>query len=215
MSLRLSQHQACPARRVSLHLPFVHSASYTCCPARCQDREPSGALPFEEINSSTLETLAPVRVVVSRSINAYRPHAPHSRAHPDFTVFPLIRDALAVLVRLGDPGVVLCFRCSFLVDMPSSQTPGSLWAAIAQFFAHSIGLRQESTGSALPDIPSSASDEGGISWLNRFAFATACLLARPPGGSDRAFHPANGDFYSRAFDDSVTLLAVGYNYGGN
>jgi hypothetical protein len=28
------------------------------------------------------------------------------------------------------------------------------------------------------------------------------------------FYPANGNFYSRAFGNSVTLLAVGYNYGG-
>ncbi len=32
-----------------------------------------------------------------------RPHPPHSRAHPDFTDLRLIRDALAVRFRLGDP----------------------------------------------------------------------------------------------------------------
>jgi hypothetical protein len=46
-------------------------------------------------------------------------------------------------------------------------------------------------------------------------FAVACRVARPPGGSDREFHPANGDFYARAFDALVTLHVVGYNYGGN
>jgi hypothetical protein len=44
--------------------------------------------------------------------------------------------------------------------------------------------------------------------------ATACRVACPPDGSDREFRPANGDFYSRASDESVTLLVVGYNYGG-
>ena len=28
-------------------------------------------------------------------------------------------------------------------------------------------------------------------------------------------NPADGDFYSRAFDESVALVAVGYDYGGN
>jgi hypothetical protein len=41
-----------------------------------------------------------------------RPHPPHSRAHPDFTVSRLIRDALAVPIRigLGDPRLVLSFH---------------------------------------------------------------------------------------------------------
>ena len=54
-----------------------------------------------------------------------RPHPPHSRAHPDFTAWRLIRDAFAVRERLGDPRVVPGFHCSFLPGMPSSPTPGS------------------------------------------------------------------------------------------
>ena len=47
-------------------------------------------------------------------------------------------------------------------------------------------------------------------------FAAACRVARPPlYGSDQEFPPANGDFYSRASGESVALLVVGYNYGGN
>src|SRR5258708_31723549 len=40
-----------------------------------------------------------------------RPHPPHSRAHPDFTAWRLIRDAFAVHIRicLGDPRLVLSF----------------------------------------------------------------------------------------------------------
>ena len=45
--------------------------------------------------------------------------------------------------------------------------------------------------------------------------AAACRVACPPDGSDQAFRLADGDFYSRASGESVTLLAVGYNYGGN
>jgi len=54
-----------------------------------------------------------------------------------------------------------------------------------------------------------------ISGFTGSLFATACRFACPPGGSDRVFHPAIGGFYSRAFDASVTLLIVGYDYGGN
>ena len=53
------------------------------------------------------------------------PHPPHSRAHPDFTAWRLIRDAFAVRERLGDPRVVPSFRCSFLPDMPPSPTTES------------------------------------------------------------------------------------------
>ncbi len=54
-----------------------------------------------------------------------RPHPPHSQAHRDFTARRLIRNALAVRERLGDPRVVPSFRCTFRPGMPSSQTPGS------------------------------------------------------------------------------------------
>jgi hypothetical protein len=53
------------------------------------------------------------------------PHPPHSRAHRDFAAWRLIRDAIAVRERLGDPRVVPRFRCTFRPDMPSSLTSGS------------------------------------------------------------------------------------------
>jgi hypothetical protein len=62
-----------------------------------------------------------------------RPHPPHSGAHPDFTDLRLIRDALAVRFRLGDPRVVPCFHCTFLLHMPPSMTAGSSSVALAQF----------------------------------------------------------------------------------
>ena len=54
-----------------------------------------------------------------------------------------------------------------------------------------------------------------ISRLRWFALATACRAVRLPGGSDQAICPADGGFYFRAFDGSVTLPAAGYDYGGN
>jgi len=82
-----------------------------------------------------------------------RPHPSHSRAHPDFTALRLIRDALAVRCRLGDPRVVPGFHGTFLLDMLSSKTAGSPSAAFAQFFADVAGLRPDSKGSALPSDP--------------------------------------------------------------
>jgi hypothetical protein len=57
-------------------------------------------------------------------------------------------------------------------------------------------------------------------WANDFAASLVRYLLwpvellAPPGGSDRELHPANGDFYARAFDALVTLHVVGYDYGG-
>src|SRR5205823_8092284 len=73
------------------------------------------------------------------------------QAHSDFAAERFIPNAFAVLVRLGDPRVVPCFRCSFLLGMPPSRTAGSSSAALAQFFADNICLRQGVNGSALPD----------------------------------------------------------------
>jgi hypothetical protein len=151
---------------------------------------------------------------VSRSILAYRPHAPHFWAHPDFTVFPLIRDALAVLVRLGDPGVVPCFRCPFLLDMPPSETSGSLSGALAQFYPDNPGLRRVLTGSALPTFLSSASDRAGISRLHYGSLTLRPVELFAPLADLTRLSPSHRGFYSRASDEAVTLLVVGYGYGG-
>src|SRR5260370_20304904 len=62
-----------------------------------------------------------------------RPHPRRLRAHPDCAAVRFMRDAFAVLVRLGDPRVVPCFHCMFLLDMPSSTNKGSPSVAYAQF----------------------------------------------------------------------------------
>jgi hypothetical protein len=103
------------------------------CPARCRDHELGGTLPCEE--------LAPLPQRPSLRSGFYcpspstltRPHPSHSQAHPDFAALRFMRDAFAVLVRLGDPRVVPCFRCLLLLGMPPSTTPGSPSAAYAQF----------------------------------------------------------------------------------
>ncbi len=85
-----------------------------------------------------------------------------------------------MLVRLGDPRVVPCFHCMFLLDMSPSTTPGSSSAAHTQFLADNIGLRHRLTGSALPSTPPSAS--GGFWYFvaSLVRIATTCRVARLP-----------------------------------
>src|SRR5215831_21279108 len=66
-----------------------------------------------------------------------------------------------------------------------------------------------------PMLPIIASEGRRISWLHRFAFATACRVACPPGGSDRGSPQPTGTFTSELSVGSVALPAVRYNYGGD
>ena len=54
-------------------------------------------------------------------IGPIRPTRRHIAISPSLR---LIHDAFAVRERLGDPRVVPSFRCTFLLDMPSSMPPG-------------------------------------------------------------------------------------------
>jgi len=87
--------------------------------------------------------LAPVRVIVSRSIITYpAPSAPlagTSHLHRP----RLICDAFAVRERLGDPRVVPRFHLPFLPSMSPSMSPGSLSLHIPSSFATSACLRRE------------------------------------------------------------------------
>ena len=67
------------------------------------------------------------------------------------------------------------------------------------------------SGSALPTILLSASRRADFSELHWFAFAAACQVARPLCRSDQN-SSGHRDFYFQASDESVTLLAAGYNY---
>ena len=70
------------------------------------------------------------------------------------------------------------------------------------------------TGSALPTLPQSVPRGRSISWLHRFASATACQVACPPVRI-RPERPAFGDFYFQAFNGSVSLPVAGYNYNSD
>lgn len=73
----------------------------------------------------------------------------------------------------------------FCADMPSPATPGVRLAIPVK--REQRGLHDVRTHSAQPIPPPSASGGTLLSGLSRFAFATACLLARLPGGSTRGF----------------------------
>src|SRR6267142_34573 len=98
----------------------------------------------------------------------------HSQAHPDFAASRFIRNAFAVLVHLGDPRLVPCFRCAFLIDMPPSTTPGSPSAASAQFFANGIGLRRHLTRLGAPNYPIIR-----FRWENHFGASLVRYSLRP------------------------------------
>ena len=126
---RLSLHQAYPAFHVGLRLPFVHSAATLCVPhcvgtvgsvVHCHSKR---FLLYPRGPRSGPGSVVPVHSLI-------RPHPPHSKAHSDFAAWRFIRNAFAVLVRLGDPRLVPCFCCTFPLDMPSSTTAGSPLALV-------------------------------------------------------------------------------------
>ena len=81
------------------------------CPALCRDDGLGDAPPFEELTPLPQRSSLRSRLYCPSPSTLIRPHPSHSQAHPDFTAWRLIRDVFAVLVRLGDPRLVPCFRC--------------------------------------------------------------------------------------------------------
>ena len=152
MPRRLSRHQAYPALHMGLRPPFVHSVAthYVLHCVRTVGR--GGALPCEEFSPLPQRPSFRSGFCCPSPSPLNRPHPPRSWAHLDFAALRFIRDAFAVLVRLGDPRVVPCFRCAFLLGMPSSSTTGNPLVAFTQFFTNGIGLRQGPNGSALPSF---------------------------------------------------------------
>jgi hypothetical protein len=171
-------------------------------------------------DSFTPEVLAPVWVLLSQSINAYSTSS-----------VPLVGTS-----RFRRSAVYTeCLRCAGAPRRPTSGSVLSLLTpsrhAILYDPEESIGcLRPVPSPTALAftrfravrhsrvphhPLPMGRCFRGFLVRYLPLAFATACRFARPPGGSDRVFLPANGDFYFRAFDGSVTLPAARYDYGGN
>jgi hypothetical protein len=131
--------------------------------------------------------LAPIRVLLSRSINAYQPHPTHSLAHRDFAVS-------ATYTR--------CLRCAGAPRRPTSGSElslhipsrhaalyalGEIEIRFIQITDSDIGLRRDLSGSALPGILPSASSRARFrGFLVRISLRPVQLLASLDG-SDQDF----------------------------
>ena len=146
----------CTSRRFASALRALRGLTW--CPALCRDDGLGDAPPFEELTPLPQRSSLRAGFYCPSPSTLTRPHPSHSQAHPDFAALRFIWDALAVLVRLGDPRVVPCFHCAFLLGMPSSTATGSSSAVLTQSFTDDIGLRQEPTARHSQSCPSSASD---------------------------------------------------------
>ncbi len=87
-------------------------------PALCRNSEIGSTLPCEELSPLPQRPSLRSGFYCPSPSTLNRPHPSHSQAHPVFAAWRFIRDAFAVLVRLGDPQVVPCFHCAFLLSFP-------------------------------------------------------------------------------------------------
>jgi len=184
MSRRLSQHQACPALHVGLHLPFAHSADPLYVPLcvgtvdSVVHRHSRSQLLYPRGPRSGLGYSVPVH---QRLIDLVRPTR---RRIPISPPSGLYGNAFAVLVRLGDPRVVPGFRChSFLACRPlRPRGDRNRFVPVLRF------RRRPSPNFnwlGCPAYPAIRFPQGMNYRASWFAFATACQVARPLCGSDR------------------------------
>ena len=141
----------CASRRFAsalraLRCPTLHSAL-------CRNSEFGSALPFEELSPLPQRSSLRSGFCCPSPSTLTRPHPSHSQAHSHFAALRFIGDAFAVLVRLGNPRVVPCFHCAFLLDMPPSTTAGSPLAACAQFLRQRCWPSPELERFGTPEFP--------------------------------------------------------------
>jgi hypothetical protein len=121
---------------------------------------------------------------------------------------------------LGDPRVVPCFRCSFLLGMPSSYVPGDLAGCLHPVSSPTtLAFVRPIHGLGVPKcLPPSVSSRHSFSRLPGSHLLSHLLrpveLLAPLTDLTR-LSPSHGDFYFRASDGLVTRSAAGYGYGGN
>lgn len=166
---------------------------------------------------STPGVLAPVRVILSRSINTYSTPSAPLAGTPRFR-FWLIRSALAWRERQRRPtrGSELLPNCPcphvVLSDPGKSagcHTPSST--------AGDAGLAPSCYGFGTPDYPTNPLRVGTYfrgSIDSLILLQPADLLASL-ADLTRPFDRANGDVYARASDGLVTRTAAEYDYRGN
>ena len=162
----------CAIRRFASALRVLRCS--TLRSALCRNSGLGGALPFEELPPLPQRSSLRSGFCCPGPSTLNRPHPPHSQAHPDFAAWRFIRDAFAVLVRLGDPRVVPCFCCSFLLGMPSSTTAGSPLAVCAQFLHQRHWPSPEVERLGTPKISHHPLQMG-----RTFAASLVCVSLRP------------------------------------
>ena len=176
-----------PGPTFALRLPFVHPDHFPLFPL-CVGRD-GDRMHLHSRSSTPLPQRPSLRsgLCCPSPSSLMRPHASHSQAHRDFTAVRLIPDAFAVPVRLGDPGVVPCFRYPFCLDMSPSATPGSSTAAYTQFLRRQRWPSSRGKRLGTSNIPTIRFPWGGhFGALLRFTCVTTCRVVCPPGGSDPA-----------------------------
>jgi len=203
----------CDATLASNSLPasFVLPASLVGSPFCAGGRGCAGTPPFERLlplyprgPRSRLGSSVPVH---PRLIGPIRPTR---RRIPTSPLCGLYRMPSLCTLRLGDLRVVPRFRCpSFLTCRPLRPRGDRNRFVPDLRFRHRPSPCYERLGS--PDYPAIRFTQGRLFGASWFAFAAACQVARPLCRSDQS-SSGHRDFYLQASDESVTLLAAGYNY---
>jgi hypothetical protein len=204
----------CASRRFASALRALRS--HTLRPALCRNNELGSTLPCEELSPLPKRPSLRSGFYCPSPSTLNRPHPSHSRAHPAFAAWRFIRDAFAVLMRLGDPRVVPCFHCTFLLGMPSSTTAGNPLAVCAQFLRQRRLPSPESERLGSPKFPHHPLPMGRIfaASLVRYALRPVGLLASladPTGYLSRlseAFTPGLSSSRSPFSPPGITTVAT-------
>jgi len=157
--------------------------------------------------------LAPVWVILSQSISAYRPHPPHSRAHRDFVVYAAYTWCLRCAGAPRRPASGSGLSLSIPSRHAAPYVPGEIGILHIQFSSNSdIGLRRGLKRLGSPDSPAIRFRQGtvfrGLQVHIRYGLSGCSLL-----WTDLTrISPSHRSFYIQAFPELVTLLAAGYNY---
>jgi hypothetical protein len=173
------------------------------------------------VNCSTPGVLAPVRVIVSRSIITYStPSAPlagTARLHRKAAYTHCPRCAPnSRAPRRPTRGSVLSL--AYFLDMSPSETPGSSSVASVQFLHRRRwpSTACEVLGASDPSHPPILVRERNFEASLRFTFAATCRFARPPVGADQAFAQPTRTFtsglsadWSPAPPPDITTVATG------
>ena len=207
--------RACPfdAACTSLGLPpsFVFPAAPIRSPFCAGGMVRAEAPPFEQPlllyprgPRSEVGSAVPLHLHLSGPI---RPTRRHIRISPLRGLYQM--PSLCTL-RLGDLRAVPRFRCpSFLTCRP--QRPRGDRNRLVPDMRFRLGLRHVMSGSALPTVLQSASRRADISGLPGSLLLRPVKLLAPCANLTR-ISSGHRDFYLQASDESVTLLAAGYNY---